>query len=95
MKQGLIFTIIVLAIFCAPVWGIGGDMGVGTEPLTDGSAEYPFLIEDLADFDTFAENFSYWDPHIKLAVSCIRPQWTATDWRLVSLKWGTKLFVVI
>ena len=28
--------------------------GVGTEPLTDGSETYPYLIEDVNDFDTFA-----------------------------------------
>jgi hypothetical protein len=35
-------------------------MGVGTEPLTDGSAAYPWLIEDLADFDVFAGDSAYW-----------------------------------
>jgi hypothetical protein len=35
-------------------------MGAGTEPLTDGSAAYPRLIEDLADFDVFAGSSVYW-----------------------------------
>jgi len=68
MRQGLLFSIIVSTVFCTPVWGFGGDMGVGTEPLTDGSAQYPYLIEDLADFDEFASNSSYWESgvHTKL-----------------------------
>jgi hypothetical protein len=44
----------------AAVWAVNGDMGVGTEPLTDGSAAFPWLIEDLTDFDAFAGNSAYW-----------------------------------
>jgi len=44
----------------AAVWAVNGDMGVGAEPLTDGSAAYPWLIEDLADFDAFAGDSAYW-----------------------------------
>ncbi len=36
-------------------WSFDGDMGAGTEPLTDGSADYPYLIEDMVDFDRFAD----------------------------------------
>ena len=63
MRSGFLFSIIVSIVFCAPVLAVNGDMGVGTEPLTDGSAQYPYLIEDLADFDVFAnpDNTStYW-----------------------------------
>lgn len=52
-----------LALVCSSVWATDGDMGSGTDPLTDGSEDYPYLIEDLADFDTFADpNFAatYW-----------------------------------
>ena len=35
-------------------------MGATTEPLTDGTAAYPWLIEDLADFYEFASNSAYW-----------------------------------
>jgi len=54
-------TIIIVSLFLpATVLAADGDMGVGTEPLTDGSETYPYLIEDLADFDTFAGNSAYW-----------------------------------
>ena len=55
VRPGLLISVIVSVIFCAPVFGIGGDMGVGTDPNTDGSEAYPWLIEDLDDFDTFAD----------------------------------------
>ena len=68
MRQGLLFSIIVSTILCAPVRGVGGDMGLSTEPLTDGSSTYPYLIEDLDDFKKFADNSSYWanEVHTKL-----------------------------
>jgi len=54
-------TIVIVSLFLpATVRAVGGDMGVGTEPLTDGSEAYPYLIEDLADFDTFAGDPAYW-----------------------------------
>ncbi|MDH4202590.1 MAG: hypothetical protein OEV87_06815, partial [Phycisphaerae bacterium] len=52
MRQGFLFCIIAAVVFCAPVFGVGGDMG-GADP--NGSPEKPYLIEDLADFDTFAD----------------------------------------
>ena len=45
-------------------------MGVGTETLTDGSASYPWLIEDLADFDEFANNPSYWASSVHVRLEC-------------------------
>lgn len=54
-----VVLVLVLGLSAA-VWAVNGDMGVGTEPLTDGSAAYPWLIEDLADFDVFAGDSAYW-----------------------------------
>jgi hypothetical protein len=45
---------IVMLAVCGSALAVNGDMGVGTEPLTDGSASYPYLIEDVNDFDAFA-----------------------------------------
>jgi hypothetical protein len=45
-------------------------MGVGTQPLTDGSAAYPWLIEDLADFDAFAGNSAYWAAGVHTRLDC-------------------------
>ncbi len=45
-------------------------MGTGTQPLTDGSEDYPWLIEDLDDFDEFVSNSIYWGQGVntKLAI---------------------------
>lgn len=53
----IVFCAIIL---CSPVFGSNGDMGVGTEPLTDGSELYPYLIEDFADFEIFSGDSAYW-----------------------------------
>lgn len=47
-------------------FGYGGDMGAGTDPLIDGSAGHPYLIQDLADFSAFCGNSSYWDDYTRL-----------------------------
>ena len=57
MRQGFVFSIIAGIFLCAPVFGVGGDMG-GADP--NGSPEKPYLIEDLDDFDEFASNSAYW-----------------------------------
>lgn len=65
-EKGEVFMRRIILLFLglsAAVWAANGDMGVGTEPLTDGSAAYPWLIEDLADFDAFADpnnSATYW-----------------------------------
>ncbi len=70
------------AAFCAVVvslpagsslWATGGDMGVGTDPLTDGSEAHPWLIEDFADFQVFAneDNASiYWAAGVYTQLEC-------------------------
>ncbi len=60
-----IVIVLALALFCCPVWAIDGDMGGVSQ---DGSAEHPYLIEDVDDFDVFSGNSSYWASgiHIKL-----------------------------
>ncbi|MHC5082989.1 MAG: GLUG motif-containing protein [Planctomycetota bacterium] len=60
MRQGFVFSILLTGIVCNVVWAVGGDMGVGTEPLTDGSEAYPWMIEDLDDFDEFSTDPNYW-----------------------------------
>ena len=57
-----------MLLMATGVFGAGGDMGIGTDPNTNGSATYPYLIEDSADFDVFAGNSSYWatNVHMKL-----------------------------
>lgn len=60
MRRGFWVSAITLAAVCGCALAAGGDMGVGTDPNTDGSETYPWLIEDLADFDEFAANSAYW-----------------------------------
>lgn len=52
--------ILVVVTLSVNAFGIGGDMGLGTEPLTDGSESYPYLIEDITDFNTFSNDPNYW-----------------------------------
>jgi hypothetical protein len=71
MSRGLVFSIIVMLAVCGVALAVNGDMGASTEALTDGSETYPYLIEDLADFDTFANAANaatYWTAgvHTKL-----------------------------
>ena len=60
-------------VFSTPIFAAGGDMGLATEPLTDGSDAYPYLIEDFTDFEVFADpanSATYWaiGVHTKLMV---------------------------
>ena len=57
---------IILAFFSTTVFAVNGDMGAGTDPLTDGSEAYPYLIEDFDDFDEFASDPNYWDDCTRL-----------------------------
>ena len=63
--KALFFVIVGLSMVGVCL-GAGGDMGVGTEPLTDGSADHPYLIEDFADFQAFCGNSDYWDDYTRL-----------------------------
>jgi hypothetical protein len=66
MKKTSLLAMVVCSLVCSIAFGAGGDMGAGTEPLTDGSADYPYAIEDMADFDEFTGNPYYWDDYIRL-----------------------------
>ncbi len=57
MRKTLLFASLLCVLISTYALGVGGDMG-GADP--NGSAEYPYLIEDLADFDEFASNSTYW-----------------------------------
>ena len=63
MRKTSVLVIALYLLVSSFAFGAGGDMGVGTEPLTDGSAAYPYLIEDFADFQVFADSANsatYW-----------------------------------
>ncbi len=55
MKKTCLFASLLSVLISGSALAAGGDMGTGSQPLTDGSESYPWLIEDLADFDTFAD----------------------------------------
>ena len=65
MKSTLVLSAALL-LMTVGVYGAGGDMGAGTNPNTNGSADYPWLIEDLPDFHVFTGNSDYWDDHTRL-----------------------------
>ncbi|MHC5082603.1 MAG: GLUG motif-containing protein, partial [Planctomycetota bacterium] len=53
MRQ--LVVIALLTALCGSLCAAGGDMGLATDPNTNGSETYPWLIEDIDDFDTFAD----------------------------------------
>ncbi len=57
MKKACLFASLLCVLFSGSALAAGGDMG-GTDP--NGSSDYPYLIEDLADFDRFASDPNYW-----------------------------------
>ena len=66
MCRNALFSVLVLCLISSFVWGFGGDLGSVTEPLTDGSESYPYLIEDYDDFQAFIADSGYWDDHVRL-----------------------------
>ncbi|MCK5272751.1 MAG: hypothetical protein KAJ52_09235, partial [Sedimentisphaerales bacterium] len=72
-RQNLAVSLVLAISMVGISYGVGGDMGAGTEPLTDGSAAYPHLIEDLADFDVFADQANaatYWSSGVYTKLTC-------------------------
>ncbi len=60
MKKLIVLLLVLQVWFGSATYGFNGDLGQGTQPLTNGSAEYPFLIQDLADFNAFCDHSSLW-----------------------------------
>ncbi len=52
MRKTIFCASLLCVLISTSAMGVDGDMG-GAEP--NGSAEHPYLIEDLADFDVFAD----------------------------------------
>ncbi len=61
---------LIVCFLCSLAFCVNGDMGRVTEPLTDGSDDYPYLIEDINDFDEFAENASLWEENVHTKLMC-------------------------
>ncbi len=53
-------VLLLTIVFAQTVSAFNGDMGLSTEPNTDGSSNYPYLIEDFLDFQAFISNSDYW-----------------------------------
>ncbi len=65
--------VMVVMVGSTSLWAANGDMGIASEPLTDGSEAYPWLIEDLADFDEFADSVNaatYWASGVYTRLAC-------------------------
>ena len=72
-RRNLALSLVLAVSMVGISYGVGGDMGAATEPLTDGSAAYPYLIEDLADFDVFADQanaVTYWSSGVYTKLTC-------------------------
>ncbi|MCK5272534.1 MAG: hypothetical protein KAJ52_08145 [Sedimentisphaerales bacterium] len=73
IRQNLAVGLVLAISMVGISYGVGGDMGAATEPLTDGSAAYPYLIEDLTDFDVFADSANaatYWSSGVYTKLTC-------------------------
>ena len=63
MRTNILFVLSVMCLFSGSVFAIGGDMGGATQ---DGSADFPYLIEDFNDFQAFCADPNYWDDCVRL-----------------------------
>ena len=63
----LVYFVMAIVIFNGSSLGSGGNMGGATQ---DGSADHPWLIEDIADFDLFCGNSSYWVSGVHTKLMC-------------------------
>jgi len=59
----LLITLSILLTITTNLFATGSNMG---GPTQDGSADFPYLIEDLADFNEFASDPNYWNDCIRL-----------------------------
>lgn len=58
--RNYLMVLLFLACGLSSAFGIGGDMGVGSEPFSDGSFSRPYLIEDINDFEVFSSDPNFW-----------------------------------
>jgi hypothetical protein len=66
----VVTSILFVCVLAVNAFAINGDMGVATEPSTNGSAEYPYLIEDVNDFDAFAADSNLWASGVHTKLMC-------------------------
>lgn len=66
MRNVTLALLMGAGVLAGTVWGFNGHLGRLTDPLTDGSAAHPWLIEDLTDFHAFCQNSAYWDDTTRL-----------------------------
>ena len=59
----LLITLSILLTITTNLFAIGGNMG---GPTQDGSADWPYLIEDFNDFQVFCDDPNYWDDYTRL-----------------------------
>jgi len=59
VKSTIVFLSAIL-LMSTGLYGVGGDMGKSTDPHSDGSSYYTYLIEDFADFEEFISDPNYW-----------------------------------
>jgi len=60
-------TVVFVSLLIGSAFGVGGNLG-GTSQ--NGSSANPWLIEDLADFNAFAGNPSYWAIGVHVRLEC-------------------------
>ncbi len=70
MQKGTLLSLIIILSISTAALAFNGDMGTGTQPLTDGSEDYPWLIEDYDDFVAFCGNTAYWASGVYTRLEC-------------------------
>jgi len=67
MRTNTLFVLSVMCLFSSFVFAINGNMGGLTQ---DGSANYPYLIEDFNDFQAFCADPNYWATEVYTRLDC-------------------------
>ena len=70
MQKGTLLSLIIILSISTAALAFNGDMGTGTQPLTDGTEDYPWLIEDYDDFVAFCGNTDYWASGVHTRLEC-------------------------
>lgn len=65
-----VYAVIICFLVSYQNFAANGDLGKSSEPLTDGSQGYPYLIEDLTDFELYVSDSSYWGQDVYVELNC-------------------------
>ena len=70
MRSYTFLVLLFICFFANFAFAANGDLGAGTDPNTDGSADRPYLIEDFNDFQAFCDDPNYWASGVYTRLDC-------------------------